>query len=119
MCCVCTVGCMCCVCTVGCMCTCCVFCMCGVFALLANTLHLLHLILPILSVAGGAAISITIALVLVCFCAVHTPKCAKERKMEWTLRKDLTLKVRQDLSCDVPWHALHVVTNQASLYTPT
>ena len=76
--------------------------MCSVFAQHTNTLYSLHLILPILSVAGGAAISITVALVLVCFCVVYTPKCVKERKMERTLRKALTLKVRQDVSCDVP-----------------
>ena len=105
MCCVCTVGCMCCVCTVGCTCTCSVFCMCSVFAQHTNTLYSLHLILPILSVAGGAAISIIVALVitvLVCFCLAYASKCVKERKMERTLRKDLTLKVRQDVSCDVP-----------------
>ena len=72
------------------------------FAQHANTLYVLYLILPILSVAGGAAIFITVALVLVCFCVVYTPKRVKERKVERTLRKDLTLKVRQDVICDVP-----------------
>ena len=75
--------------------------MCLVYALI-HCNHLTSSYIPILTVAGGAVISITVVLVWVCFCVVYTSKCVEDRKVDLTLRKDLTLKVRRDIRCDVP-----------------